>query len=86
MVYYMRVINAYARLEDPKPDWDSSWRERQVTHERWQEIQQQLREAYEEFLHFCEKTDDWELGEKRTGAMAAVVHAGYHLGTMRQMI
>jgi len=86
MVYYVRVINAYARLEDPKPNWESSWTEQQVSAERWQEVQRQLREEYEEFKKFCEATEDWELEAKRSGAMAAVCHAAFHLGAIRHSL
>ncbi|WP_409296668.1 hypothetical protein V1498_02100 [Peribacillus sp. SCS-26] len=68
----------------PRMDWLESWRIKSVDEERWQEIQDQLRDEYLRFLAGIEQME-WT-GQRADEALATIIHAAYHLGAMKQML
>lgn len=81
-IYYMDVVND--RIE--KVDWESSWTEQSVSEARWQEIKAEMRRAYGEVRERLASKADWDEKDELIGGIAAVTHAAFHLGAMRQMI
>lgn len=66
-------------------DWSESWRVSTVDEAQWRELREQLRAGYEALVAaFRERA----LADERSfgGALAAVAHAAYHLGAVRQKL
>ena len=66
-------------------DWQESWSVSAVNDAGWRRLQQRLREGYEALRQAI--TGHASAGaEKFGGAAAAVAHAAYHLGAIRQKL
>ena len=64
-------------------DWQESWSVMTVTDAEWRNLQQRLRDRYEELRKAIESDASANV-ESLGGALAAVAHSAYHLGAIRQ--
>lgn len=84
--FYFERVNAYSRGENPDTPWSVSWQIQQVDEAKWTEIRTAMEKEWREFVSFIERTNDWPDPDMQTGAIAACVHAAYHLGSIRQLM
>ena len=57
-----------------------------VSAEEWEEVQQRLRAAYDEFCGYARSLAEQPANGDRTGSLTgAVAHVAYHLGAIRQL-
>jgi hypothetical protein len=81
----LALSNAYMRGEQPKTPWSESWLVKTVTGDEWNTLRSNLRTEYETLRQGIEKQQDFSDEQILTGAFGFVAHAGYHLGSIRQM-
>ncbi|HEX7064461.1 MAG TPA: hypothetical protein VF199_05275 [Bacillales bacterium] len=82
--YYVWVINALLKGEEPKKDWETSWQITSVDEKKWGKIRKELQGEYEEFRRVLE-TCEWK-NESLTNVLGTMAHSAYHLGAIRQMV
>ena len=66
-------------------DWSESWSVSTLDDATWKRLKEQVRSAYED-LRKAIASHASESAESFGGAVAAVAHAGYHLGAIRQKV
>lgn len=66
-------------------DWNESWSVMVVDDSAWKRLQQQLHERYAA-LREAIRAHGLETSESFGGSVAAVAHAAYHLGAIRQKV
>ncbi|MBW8684803.1 DinB family protein [Chitinophaga rhizophila] len=70
----------------PTGNWEESWRIRQVDDQQWQQLQQDLRAAYDKLRTTIEGVNDWSEPMLVQGTLALLPHAAYHLGAVKQLL
>lgn len=84
--YSIDHILALIRGDTPSGDWTSSWNAGEFFDEStWQRMQRALREAQLRLRMAIHDRQDFDHFEMTTGLIAAVAHAAYHLGCIRQL-
>ena len=76
--------------ENPTPDWPGSFEAGEPSAANWDELQEQLRAAYDGVLRFFDAKRDepvtaWEPIQV-AGLAAMIGHNAYHLGAIRQLM
>lgn len=84
---HFSLDNSLARLrgDTPAGDWNSSWNAGDFDECAWQRMQRSLRESQLRLRMDIHDRHDFEHFEKTCGCIAALAHAAYHLGCIRQM-
>ncbi|RYX82916.1 hypothetical protein EON83_16825 [bacterium] len=82
----LELAQAYFRGEQPKADWEESWRVTSVTDEEWKALRDNLRREYKEVRDAIGAVTDWSNPFFLKGTLALLPHAAYHLGAIRQMV
>lgn len=83
--FHIDVIEQFIKGRTEKVNWDDSWQVREVTPEAWQQLQQDLKTAYESATETCKAFESW--GDDEIGdSLAIVIHTAYHLGALRQIM
>ncbi len=76
--------------ENPPSDWPGSFRVSAPSAEGWQQLQQDLRAAYDAVLAFFDQQRDQPVAEwlpiHVVGLSAMTGHNAYHLGAIRQLM
>jgi len=88
VAFYLDVTEKSVRTPQvSRPDWGQIWRDTSaVTPEEWQEIQAALRESYDRIKALIADMPEWPSEQHIGGAIAVIVHTGYHLGEIRQAL
>jgi hypothetical protein len=81
--YYEHALR-YARGEREKADWPGSFEPRTVNDEQWRECIGRLRAGYDALAAYAHGRITWSV-EDAVGLAAALAHAAYHLGAVRQV-
>ncbi len=76
---------AAIRGDTPISDWKSSWNAGDFDECAWQRMQRNLREAQLRLRMDIHDRQNFEHFEMTAGFIAAVAHAAYHLGCVRQL-
>ena len=84
--WFVALLNAYARGETPEIRWAESWSARKVDETSWAELQKHLEREFRELSTHLERGVDPGNPERLMPVLATVVHVGYHLGAIRQMV
>ncbi|MEC0229947.1 hypothetical protein [Paenibacillus alba] len=83
--YYLWVANYYLNEEEPKKDWDASWKITNVDKITWTQFNDELQQEYTKLLKKIDLLDS--LDEQKSNCLLGVIaHSAYHLGSIRQMI
>lgn len=88
VTFYLDVLEKSVRTQqDERQDWGKIWRETSaVTAEEWEGLKVGLRESYDRVRALIANTVEWPGEEPIAGAIAVIVHTGYHLGEIRQAL
>lgn len=88
VAFYLDVTEKSVRTQQyGRQDWGKIWRETSaVTPEAWKDIQIELRESYDRIKALIADTAAWSSEQEIGGAIAVIVHTGYHLGEIRQAL
>jgi hypothetical protein len=81
----LEVSGAWLRGDRAPRDWNESWLIRSVDDPAWQELQRELRRRYEALAATVEASGESDAPDVGA-AIAAIAHAAYHLGAVRQAI
>lgn len=83
--YYVELLEAGMRGEEPASDWPGSFRPASVDEAAWQALQDRLQASLERFRLLV--TSGWTWDERRLGdALGVLAHTAYHLGAVRQIV
>ena len=82
--YYLAVLSNFLKGAIVAPDWNKTWEMEDISEERWSEIKDNLKKAYDMATETFEAVEDWN-DDSITEATAIVVHTAYHLGAIRQI-
>jgi DinB superfamily len=85
LVYTLEVMNARFSGEQFEPDWEAAWQQPTVTADEWTALRSRL----EEQRRALEKQIETRADPSQRfleGAIKNVVHLGYHIGAMRQIL
>lgn len=81
----LALANAYMRGEQPTPKWADSWTLQTVDEAAWLALQEALKAEFAQFYRALTTLPNDLDAMTLTGAVAALPHAAYHLGAIRQM-
>lgn len=73
------------RGDTPSGDWKSSWNTGELDESAWQRMQRSLREDQLRLRLAIHGRQDFDHFEMTTSLIAAIAHAAYHLGCIRQL-
>lgn len=85
LTFAMDAAAAWIRRAWTPRNWADSWRVTAVSEEEWTDLLRRLRAGYE-VLEDVVRAHALETEEGLGGAVAAVAHAAYHLGAIRQKL
>ncbi|TCZ80735.1 hypothetical protein E0485_00080 [Paenibacillus albiflavus] len=83
--YYLWVANSYLNEEEPKKDWEASWKITNVDKITWTQINNELHQEYTKLLKKIDLLDSLD-EQTSNGLLGTIAHSAYHLGSIRQMI
>jgi hypothetical protein len=83
--YYLWVVNFYLNGEEPKKDWEASWKITKVDKITWAQFNVELQQEYTTLLKKIDSLDSID-EQISNGLLGAIAHSAYHLGSIRQMI
>lgn len=82
----LQLALAFLKNEKPVPNWNESWRIKNVDENQWKKLQKDLKDVYTAIRASVEKRDDWSDPRMEKGTLAMLPHMSYHLGAIRQMV
>ncbi|RTR26758.1 hypothetical protein EKG37_20855 [Robertmurraya yapensis] len=82
--YYLWVANSYLNGEEPKKDWEASWKITNINEMTWEQFNEELRQEYTTLLNKIDSLDSLD-EETSHSLLGAIAHSAYHLGSIRQM-
>jgi hypothetical protein len=83
VVFSLAVSSAWMQGDRSSHDWQESWRISTVDDAAWSRLQEQLRSEYKNLRQVFASHASSSV-EAFGGAIAAIAHAAYHLGAIRQ--
>lgn len=84
--WFVALLNAFARGEQPDIRWSDSWSVDRVEDAEWARLLDRLEAESEELLQHVERGVDVEDEERLLPLLATVTHVAYHVGALRQMV
>jgi hypothetical protein len=85
LVYTLEVVNARFSGEPLEPDWEAAWQRPTVTADEWETLRSSL-EAQRRLLNAKIETRTEPNQRFLVGAIKHIVHLGYHVGAIRQLL
>lgn len=85
VTFGLAVASARIRGDRTRRDWRESWRVSTVDDGTWERLREDLRRGYEDLREAIASrgaSDEQTIG----AALAAIAHAAYHLGAIRQKV
>lgn len=87
IIFYIKVLQEYiTNKREGKTDWNESWEISEVDTEQWENLKNSLIHEYNELKNFIKTIEKWDNDDIFNGIVSILVHCGYHLGAIRQMI
>ena len=86
--YGLSLMNRWAGGEQnpfADADWSRAWHTESVTASEWAELRRALRSEVERWLDTL-KSDRTVRGIELDGVVGTLIHLGYHLGAIRQIV
>lgn len=83
VVFSLAVSSAWIQGDRSSRNWQESWRLSTVDDAAWSRLQEQLRSEYKKLRQII-ASQAFSGVEAFGGAIAAIAHAAYHLGAIRQ--
>src|SRR5262245_59151236 len=83
--FHLDMSSAWLRGDREPRDWNESWSVKTVDEPAWAALRRRLREQYAALLDAIEKEPSAN-GVELTTTIAAIAHAAYHLGSIRQSL
>jgi len=83
--FHLETTAAWLRGDRAPRDWNRSWSVTSVDEPAWAALRETLRDRFEELVRAIE-TEAPADDEAAVTAFAAVAHAAYHLGAIRQRL
>jgi hypothetical protein len=83
--YHLEVGVRWASGERGPFDWKGSFEPRIVNDAQWDQARLRLRKAYRDILELARRVTEWN-EDNAGGLAAALAHAAYHLGAVRQLV
>ena len=84
--WFVALLNAFARGEQPQIDWAQSWTVREVDGAGWDALLRDLEREYTELHGHFGRGIDPDDTQRLMPVLANVVHVAYHVGAVRQMV
>jgi len=85
--YYVSLLNAIARGEEKRPDWEASWGRSPVVEGEWIAIRDNLEREAATLLDWVKSgAAQPENDLHATYLWGQVAHAAFHLGSIRQIL
>jgi len=88
VLYGLTLMNRWAGGEEnpfATADWSASWKRGHVDEHQWRDLVSRLRAALDQWKRNIAARTEWA-DVDAAGSMASVVHLGYHLGAIRQIL
>ncbi|KIL48441.1 hypothetical protein [Jeotgalibacillus campisalis] len=70
--------------ENPKMQWEESWKIENVSDEEWRDLQEELRTEYKKLLEGVDRMKSIDIHTNEV--LGSLAHTAYHLGAMKQMM
>jgi len=86
LLYYLEHFNGHLRGENPKADWEGSWKRQEFSHVEWEEVARELQLAYAFTFDFYSGETMPEDQGQIIATIANIAHAAYHLGAIRALM
>ena len=85
VTFGLAVSTAWLQGDRSERDWQESWRVQTVDEAAWTRLQEQLRQEHQALRQAIASYTS-SGAEAFGGAIAAIAHAAYHLGAIRQKV
>lgn len=86
LIYFFDVGLQYAAGNPPEHvDWSRAWETTTVTDAEWSDLNNQLRDRYQQWIAMVKATDKLD-GDMIAGGFNMAAHSAYHLGEIRQAL
>jgi hypothetical protein len=83
--FHLDMSSAWLRGDREPRDWSQSWTITTLDERRWADLRSRLRHQFEDLVRAIE-SEPTPRDEDLATAIAAIAHAAYHLGAIRQRI
>jgi len=83
--FHLDMSSAWLSGDRAPRDWNESWSVKSVDEKSWAALRRKLRDQYADLLHAIEAEPSAN-GVELATTVAAIAHAAYHLGAIRQSI
>ncbi len=85
LAFHVEMSSAWLKGDRADRDWGKSWSVREVDAKEWDALRRNVRREYETLVRAV-REEPVAVGESLPTVVAAVAHAAYHLGAIRQRI
>ena len=85
VLYILKIFNAFEEGQQLQIDWPSSWQTSTVDAAAWAKLQADIKTAYHTLGVYVQARTEWP-EQAFAATMIQLVHFGYHLGEIRQMV
>jgi hypothetical protein len=85
LAFHVEMSSAWLKGDRADRDWTKSWSVREVDAKEWDELRRNVRREYETLVRAI-RDEPSARGEALPTVVAAVAHAAYHLGAIRQRL
>ena len=85
LAFHVEMSSAWLKGDRADRDWARSWSVREVDAKEWDTLRRSVRREYETLVRAI-REEPQTVGESLPTVVAAVTHAAYHLGAIRQRV
>jgi DinB superfamily len=85
IAFHVEMSSAWLQGDRADRDWAKSWSVREVDAKEWDSLRRNVRREYDALVRAI-REEPSARGEALTTVVAAVAHAAYHLGAIRQRL
>lgn len=83
--FALGVARARLQGQNLRPDWKESWQKTRVNAQEWADLQQALKDEYQQFHALILSRNDWNEAEL-SSIITQIAHTAYHAGAVRQLV
>jgi hypothetical protein len=82
--YVLEIVNAWAKLEKPQPDWGLAWKTSSLDEAQWEALKTAIQSECETLKTFITSSSEWN-PKLLNLLLSNTSHLAYHVGAIRQI-
>lgn len=80
----LEIVNAWAKLEKPQPDWSLAWKTSSVDAAQWEVLKTAIQTGCETLKTLIASSSEWN-PKLLNLLISNTAHVAYHVGAIRQI-